>query len=199
MNLKRDDVRELHYITAVENVSSIWRRGILSHRRAGRVRHVSVAMPEVQERRAGKIVPGGWPLHEYVNLYFHARNPMLYYLSSRYTDLCVLRVAPAVLDLPDVVIADRNASSDWAVFYPSPGGLSYLDEELVFAERWTHPGDQFREWEHKSIKCAEVLVPERVDPGYLMGVYVPDRRVRNVFRATGVPLLVEMNAHLFFR
>ncbi len=160
--MKREDLEELHYLTAVENVPSIIRNGILSHRRAGKVRHVSVAMAEVQEKRARKVVPGGLPLHEYVNLYLHARNPMLYYLSSRYTDLCVLRIAPAVLDLPGAVIADRNASSNWAVFYPSPEGLSYLDGEIVFAERWTHPEDQIREWEHKSIMqnfwCRNVLI-----------------------------------------
>lgn len=144
-------------------------------------------------------MPGGRPLHEYVNLYFHARNPMLYYLSRRYTELCVLRIAPVVLDLPGVVIVDRNASSKWAAFYPSPEGLSYVDGELVFAERWTHPEDQIRGWEHKSIKCAEVLVPERIDSHHIIGAYVPDARARNVFQATGVPLMVEINAYMFFR
>src|SRR5438046_4685693 len=37
----------------------------------------SVAMPEIQERRENKRVPGGRMLHEYANMYFDAHNPML--------------------------------------------------------------------------------------------------------------------------
>ncbi|MBE0467489.1 MAG: DUF4433 domain-containing protein [Candidatus Desulforudis sp.] len=87
--------------------------GILSHRQAQKVRHISVAMREIQGIRARKMVPGpsGRPLHEYVKLYIHARNPMLYYLTRRHNNICVLRIAPAVLELPGAVIVDRNAAS----------------------------------------------------------------------------------------
>src|SRR2546425_4346574 len=76
--VRSEELLELHYITPMENVPSILAQGILSHRRAGKLRHQSIAMPEVQARRAGRIVPGGRPLHDYVNLYICARNPMLY-------------------------------------------------------------------------------------------------------------------------
>ena len=67
--MRREDLVELHYITPTANVPSILKRGILSNKGAGKIPHQSVAMEEVQSRRAPKIVPGGLPLHDYVNLY----------------------------------------------------------------------------------------------------------------------------------
>ena len=76
--MRRDELPELHYITPIANVASICRHGILSHRRAGTVSHQSIAMEEIQERRRPVVVPGGRPLHEFVNLYICVRNPMMY-------------------------------------------------------------------------------------------------------------------------
>lgn len=88
----REQLRELHYITPISNVSSIAARGLLSHRRAARHNPDSVALATVQERREAKPVPRGRPLHEYVNLYVNARNPMLYLRSQGddHEGLCVL-------------------------------------------------------------------------------------------------------------
>jgi len=179
-------------------MTSIWRNGLLSHKRASKLQHLSVAMEEIQARRANKIIPGARPLHDYVNLYFCARNPMLYRLLSQHVELCIVRVHLAVLDLPQVVITDRNASSDWVGFFPSPAGLARLDGELIFAEYWVHPDDPVGTMKHKSIKCAEVLVPDRVDPRYLGGAYVSCPQAQDAFQATGVPLSVTIDRHLFF-
>jgi hypothetical protein len=56
--MNRDDVQELHYMTPLANLGSIARHGIQSHARAARVAHESVALDAVQDRRAGKTVPG---------------------------------------------------------------------------------------------------------------------------------------------
>jgi hypothetical protein len=76
--VRREDLTEVHSIQPIETVPSILQLGILSNRRARRVAHSSIADPMVQERRAEVVVPGGRHLHEYANLYFHARNPMMY-------------------------------------------------------------------------------------------------------------------------
>src|SRR5262245_16376391 len=71
-------VAELHCIMPMANIASVLEHGILSYERAARLQHHSVAMQPVQDRRDRKQVPGGLKLHQYANLYFHARNPMLY-------------------------------------------------------------------------------------------------------------------------
>jgi hypothetical protein len=196
--LRRQDLDELHYIAPIVNIPSILRRGILSHRRAEKVQHESVAMQEIQERRAKVKVPSERRLHEYVNLYISARNPMLYLRRSQHESLCVLQISPEVLDLNGVVIADRNASSDYCLFGPAPSALANVDKDLVFARYWTDP-NPIQAFIRKSVKCAEVLVPDRLPPGFIRGTYVSGREGKRRVAALAPNLAITINGYLFFR
>lgn len=193
--MKRQDLSELHYIVAIENVLSIVENGILSHKRAARLPHRSVAMRKMQDRRAEKIVPGGRPLHEYANLYFHARNPML--SKRRHEEVAVLAVQVDVLDLPRVVISDSNAASKYVRFAPAPDGLRIVIRSMTYAEDW-RDSDQIQEWRNKAAKCAEVLVPDRVDPRYLLHAYVRNDEMKAKLEGLGVDLPIRIDRHLFF-
>lgn len=196
--MRRDELDELHYIAPLSNVLSICRLGILSHRRTQKVNHESVAMEEVQDRRAKVVVPGGRRLHEYVNLYVCARNPMLYKRQSQHAELCVLRIDSRVLDLPGVVVTDGNASSGYVRFAVAPHGLSIVDQELTFAEDWRH-SDPIQYYRQKFAKCAEILVPDHVDPHFLMGVYVSCDESLARLNSMGVSVMATIDRHLFFR
>ena len=124
---------------------------------------------------------------------------MLFRRLDQHAELCILRVNPSVMELPGVVIADRNASSDYVRFFSYPSGLRYVNKDVVYAEYWTHPGDMFLEMEHKSKRCAEVLVPDIVPPHYLLGGCVSCVQARNACRVTGIATFVTINTHLFFR
>lgn len=195
--MDRHDLQELHYITPIANVPSILSQGLLSHARVAKQQHSSVAMPEVQGRRAKKVVPGGRPLHQYVNLYLTARNPMLYYLRAQHGTLCVLAIDPAVLALPGVVVADANASSEYVRFAAAPGGLSIVDKDMTFAVSWTDP-DTLEYYRRKSAKCAEVLVPDQVDPKFILHANVLSVQVREALEAIAPRLPVVVNPNLFF-
>lgn len=197
--MNRDDLSELHYITPIANLTSIMHRGILSNRRVAKLQHQSVAKQEVQDLRAKVRVPGGRALHEYANLYICARNPMLYKRRSEHQRLCVLRVNTSVLDRPGVIITDQNAASDYRRFVTSPNGLSLIDRDRVFAEDWTHPGDLRAYYQHRSVKCAEVLVPDSVDPIYIFGAYVSNAGSSEALGQQAPDLQATINAHLFFR
>ncbi|UIJ46246.1 DUF4433 domain-containing protein [Sphingomonas cannabina] len=115
-------VAELHCIMPIANLPSVLAHGILSYERAAQLQHASVAMQPVQDRRDQRRVPQGLRLHQYANLYFHARNPMLYKRLGEAGSLCVLRVSLDVLAMPGAVITDSNAASDYARFlHPSNG------------------------------------------------------------------------------
>lgn len=200
--MKREELSELHYIMPIANAPSVFTNGILSHKMAKAINHVSVSMQEIQERRAKVKIPGGKPLHDYVNLYFHARNPMMYKRRNQHNDLCILRVATSVLDLPGTIIADRNASSDYVRFLQSPGGLTVLDSNLVFAESWTSD-DPIEQMKRASIKCAEVLVPEMIATRFIFGAYVSctasrDELNRQIAKS-GAQLEIVIHSHLFFQ
>jgi len=196
--MRREDLRELHYITPIANVPSIMVHGILCHSRAAKLRHLSVADPEVQSRRKEKRVPGGRRLHGYANLYICARNPMLYRRHADHATLCVLCISPDVLDIEGTVVTDQNAASDHVRFTPAPRGLAFIDGERVFAEYWTH-ADTIEEWRHKSAMCAEVLVPDCVPPNCIVGAYVSCEKAAATLREYGFEHPVHVDPHMFFQ
>lgn len=197
--MNRADVCELHYIVAIANVPSIVRHGILCHRDAQKLPHNSVAMAEIQDIRHAKPVPPGTKtVHDFANLYFHARNPMMYKRRHIHQEICVLQIRPDVLNVAAVMISDQNAASNYARFYGSPAGLDALDRERVYAMDWNHE-EQHEYWRRKSAKCAEVLVPDRVASSFLAGAYVSGHVGHAALVAVGFRLPIQINPALFFQ
>jgi len=191
-------VTELHCIMPMANVASVMQHGILSYERAEKLKHHSVAMQAVQDRRDQKQVPGGLKLHQYANLYFHARNPMMFVRKDQANSLCVLAVSTDVLRMPDVVITDCNAASGYAR-YLAPSQWQLLDFDDIFAPDWRHPGDPSRFYQHRSRKCAEVLVPGCVESRFLRGAYVMDEQAAQRLRSLGFGLPIRIDPVLFFK
>jgi hypothetical protein len=191
------DIRELYFITEIANVASIMREGILSHNAARKVPHYSIAEHGVQERRKDKKIPGtSKRLHDYANLYFDAHNPMLSARRHMNDQICILCINKEVLFLDGVIITDQNASRDcW--FKPAQEGLPLLKSEEVFAQFWIYREDPVEEYRLKGVKCAEVLVPNRVHRDYIFAAYVANNIALEAFRQESA-LRVDINGSLFF-
>jgi hypothetical protein len=188
---------EFQNITPIRNIPSILKHGILSYVEAAKLPHRSVALQVVQDRRDAKSVPGGRSLHEYANVYFHARNPMMSLRRDEASQLCVLRISTEILRIPGAVIADQNAASNY-VRFSSPSVLEFMDLDYIFASSWKHPGDEIAEWKHKSAKCAEVLIPGRIPPELLRGALVVNSGAKSELENFGFPLPIAIDADLFF-
>jgi hypothetical protein len=191
-------VNEFHCIMPIANMASVLKHGILSHERVAALPHLSVALQQVQERRDIKQVPGGLKVHQYANLYFHARNPMMFKRKEQAEELCVLRIGLEVLKVKGVVITDCNASSDWVRFL-APSQAKILDFDDIYARDWRHPNDSPAYYRHRSRKCAEVLVPHRVESRFLTGAYVVNKKAAAVMAQTGFNLPISVDADLFFQ
>ena len=78
-------------------------------------------------------------MHTYANLYFNARNIMMFRVQydNGWDDsqLCVLGLSLDVLDLDGVIVTDRNAAS-WPWWKPPTEALPQLDQATIFARRW---------------------------------------------------------------
>ncbi|HEU5378881.1 MAG TPA: DUF4433 domain-containing protein [Ktedonobacteraceae bacterium] len=157
-------------------------------------------MQAVQDRRTDKIVPGtnNRSLHDYANVYICAKNPMMYKRKDGHTEICVLRISPTILDINGVIVTDRNAAASIARFLPARTGLAFLDRELIFADDWRHPGDERAYLNHRSIKCAEVLVPGRIPPSYIFGAYVSCTRSQTELSRISSDLKIMRHPQLFF-
>jgi hypothetical protein len=192
-------ITEFHNIMPIANIPSVLQHGLLSHQQASLLDHADISLAEVQDLRDKKSVPRGMTLHRYANVYFHARNPMMFLRNNEAENLCVLRISKDILQFQNVVVADQNAASNYVRFL-SPQQISpdTLDLDLIYAEDWRHP-DQITYWRRKSRKCAEVLVPNRIPIEYVLGVYVVSQQAANQLLQYGCRLPAEICPYLFFR
>ena len=181
----------------IQNIPSVLKHGILSNERSKKLTHFSVAMDEVQERRDGVKVPGGLRLHQYANVYLHARNPMMFRRRDVAHELCVLRVSTRALQIDGAVIADRNASSDYVRFL-SVNQTNLLDLDAIYARDWRHPNDPIAFYRHRSQKCAELLVPHVLPPDFLEGAWVVGDTIGADLEKVGFALPITADSDLFF-
>ena len=178
--LDRYRIRYLEYMTPIGNLASIMRRGLLSHHgvQSAGLAHRDISDQEVQRIRSAKEVGSGKTLHEYVNLYFNSRNPMLYVRQGVQDDIAILCVNRTYIGRWGVWYSDGNAASSGTSFYYSPRRLHNLNWACIRAEYWNDYEDGTR------IRCAEVLVPERIPPNDIQQIVVrtneASQRVRQV-------------------
>lgn len=192
-------VVEFHNIQSIDNIELILCSGILSYNRASALPHRSIAMENLQEKRDNKRIPGGFKIHDYACLYFHARNPMMFRRINEGNNLCVFRVSKEVDKIQGVVFSDQNASSDYARFYSPCEGYKRLDFDAIYAEDWRHGGDQKEYWRHKSKKCAEILVPHQISVEYITGIYTFNENMRQYIQKICSNFPVILNPSLFFQ
>ena len=190
-------ILEFHCIMPIANVPSVMERGILCHEQADRLEHRSVAMDEVQEVRHDKEVPGGLKLHQYANLYFHARNPMLYKRRSERDRLCVLRIDSKIGRAEGVVFTDGNAGSRRYQRFFGYREIRQLPFDEIFAEDWNHP-DPLVKRRLRFRKCAEILVPGRVPPELILGAWVANETARSALAELGFGGQLAIDKRLFF-
>ena len=179
----RSEVKELHFITHAANLVSICTKGILCHNKAKKLKPTSIAEPGVQERRESVVIPGAnKKLHDFANLYFNARNPMMFKRKGSHESLCVLSISHEILDQAGVIITDMNASRDFVRFLELPYGLSQLDKDLIYTQYWNHE-DPIEKYKRSGAICAEVLVPNGMEPRFVEGIYVSCNQTRQSIQA----------------
>lgn len=83
-------------------------------------------------------------------------------------------------------------------FWRAGDGLSVISRERLFARYWTHPDDPYDEMSHKSEKCAEVLVPDRVDVRFIVGAYVANQVALVEFQRVNSQLPALIRGDMFF-
>ncbi len=188
------EVTEFHNIMPLKNIPSVIQNGILSHKKAEEIRHTSIAMDVIQKRRSKVKVPNGLYLHQYANLYFHARNPMLFLRKS--DPICILRIYKSVCDLPNIVFTDQNAAKNYVSFL-SINEINVLDFEKIYAQDWTDE-NEYIYWDKKSKKCAEILIPSLVNFQYIFGAYVKNENDKNTLQELGFDKLITINREMFF-
>ena len=184
-------------IMPIENIPSVLENGIVCFNKMEQIKHTSIALDTVQERRSKVEIPNGKALHQYANLYFSYRNPMLYKRKDQAEELCILAISASVLDLEGCIVSDRNAAAALVRFYPALEGMEYLDFENIHRKYWA-VGDLNTQRTLRNIKCAEILVPEFVIPEFIDGAYVVNERSKRTLMCMGFMKDIVVNESVFF-
>lgn len=195
------EIRSLYYITHIDNLTSIFSHGILSHQQVEE-RHISytpIYDKSVVANHKAKTVPGGRSLWEYANLYFQPRNPMLYRVlhENPESELAVLGIHPRALNIPDALIAAGNAANDATEILNVADGRKAVEKiwKTITSEWWNALDGSKRKI------MAELLVPGNVPPEYVHTIYTAthsaSEKINRMHLIREVPIVPEPN--MFFR
>ena len=173
-------IKNLYYITHVDNLLSILERGILSHERIEEegLQPAHIYNTDIGNRRRGKNTPDRKSLWSYANLYFQPRNPMMYRVvhekEKGAKHLAIISVAEKILQAPGVFITDGNAANDPTQFYFPSAGLKMLGQQwkIIQNEWWNNLDGSKRKI------MAECLIPNSISPEFINSVYVADEETR---------------------
>ena len=197
--MSRRSIRNLYYITHVENVQSILRNGILSHDETNERGLESTAIydADIVSRRAHISVPDGRSLWSFTNLYLQPRNPMLYRVAVEFgiDKLAVLAVKSSIMGRADVVFANGNAAHRSTTIVPASQRDQFIRETAdIHGLTWWSVADG-----SKRRVMAECLVPRLVDSSLIEAVFVANSEVaRDVQAIVGRSVPVIAEPHMFF-
>ena len=195
------DMKNLYYITHIDNLPSIFERGILSHERIEEegLQPAHIYNTDIVNRRRKKNTPDRKSLWSYANLYFQPRNPMMYRVvhEKGSKDLTVISVSKKILQEPGVFITDGNAANDPTQFYFPAEGLKMLRQQwkIIQNEWWNNLDGSKRKI------MTECLVPNNISPEFINSIYVADEetRVRAFAKVSSRSISVIPEPKMFFQ
>lgn len=197
---ERFEISALFYIMNQSNLASVLEKGILCKARVSgeMIPYESFADEKIQERRSLTQVGNSYA-HNYVPLYFHVKPPMLYRLQKEYqkksnqNEIIYVCIHKEILTEEGVFFTDRNLAAGNCKLYDRIEDLDQLQWGIIKSESWSNE-------EQSHIKGAEVLVPNRIDPGWFVKIVVYDEKMKSKLKAslprTTIP--IEVNPHEFY-
>ena len=172
--------KKLYYITHIDNVKSIVEHGILCHQKADggfingwlrkRNGRKNIYDKDIIAIRKEKQF-NNQSLWDYANVYFQARNPMLYRVTKEFgaENISVLEIDPNIIDISGAGVTDGNAAVLETQFFKDINeGLSALDQNLFDKGYWIGIDGGKRRI------MAEVLIPDCIPKEYIKAIYTHD-------------------------
>lgn len=191
----------LYYITHINNVPSILKRGILSHERVEKehIQFTPIYDAKIVANRREKRAPDGRNLWSFANLYFQPRNAMLYRVvcEKSANDIVFLAVRPDILSRPDIFISTGNAAHSLSDILPAREGRKVISriKKDIDKEYWTEEDGSKRKM------MAECLIPDVVLPEFIQAIYVASHEVaekmKTLLPQSNIPVIPE--PRMFFQ
>ncbi|MDJ1171593.1 DarT ssDNA thymidine ADP-ribosyltransferase family protein [Roseofilum sp. BLCC_M154] len=199
--MAQPQIKNLYYITHIDNIPSILQNGILSHQELLDSQIVSTPIydQEIVNLRQQRLISEDNNLWSYANLYFQPRNPMMYrVVKEGYIKyIAVISIKPQVLQEPGIVITDGNAAHSQTQFYSLNEGVKKIKQNhKKIQNEWWQDTDG-----SKRIIMSECLIPKQVKPTLIESIYVPNhevlKKINLMLPQCNIPVIKESN--LFFQ
>ncbi len=180
--MQKSDIRELYYITHIDNLPSILARGVFSHEKV-KTEGITTTLiydADIVSRRSQIMAPDNSSLWSYANLYFQPRNAMMYRVvhEKDAENLAVVGVNRNVMTEQGVFITDGNAAHETTKFYPPSKGFDVLRQQWqIIQNDWWNRDDG-----SKRKIMAECLIPRNVKPDYIQSIYVANNSVQDAIK-----------------
>lgn len=198
--MKLPQISGLYYITHIENIPSILAHGIFSHERvlAEKIPYARIYGEDIIVNRRDIQTPDGHSLWHFANLYFQARNPMLYRVTHEKPvhEIAVILLKPEILDRLDIFISTGNAAHSASKILPYGEGRKELRKIIkdTKLEYWKEEDGSKRKI------MAECLVPDMVSPNLIQTIYVATRSAKanleTLIPYSNIPIVTE--PYIFF-
>lgn len=196
-------IKQLFYIAHIDNLQSILRRGILSHERVENenIKYTPIYDAQIISNRREIKAPDGRSLWSFANLYFNARNAMLYRVlcEKNLNDIVVLGIRRDVLNRPGIFVTTGNAASSYSKILP-PSQLKEVErivKRILKMDYWMAEDGSRRQ------TMAECLVPDFVPPEYIQTIYCPNeeviKKVKNIVDRSNFSVSISREPSIFFQ
>ncbi|MBP0015051.1 MAG: DUF4433 domain-containing protein [Roseofilum sp. SBFL] len=199
--MTKPQIKNLYYITHINNIPSILENGILSHQELldSHIQFTPIYDSDIVNRRQHRSISDDQTLWSYANLYFQPRNPMMYRVIKEgyIKNIAIISIKPQVLEEPGVAIADGNAAHNQTKFYPLSEGQIRLEKNWkTIQKEWWKDTDG-----SKRVIMSECLIPKLVKPTLIDSIFVPTNevleKIRLLIYTSKIPVIKEGN--LFFQ
>lgn len=199
--------RYFYYIAHIDNLKSILENGILARnqinknessifakfRRTKKITSIHAEdIIQIRKDKQHKLLKGR-SLWDFANLYFQARNPMLYRVIHEFKaeNIIVLQINSDIINSGDILITDGNAASSTTEFFEDTNkGLNALDSEQFKKEYWNDSD--------KRKFMAELLVYNHIPSDKIIGIHVANEAVADKIRKEMGPLNIVPDSKMFF-
>jgi hypothetical protein len=186
--------RFIYHFTHLRSLPGLIRNGLLSTNRQIDLglTHKSIALQDIQDRRATMIVTCGpkGVVHDYVPFYICSRSSMLLsVVNAKNVDqphLIYLATPFSLIERDDVVFS--NASANTVVppeFFTHPADLARLDWTAIDSLKWSLESD-----EKNQARMAEVLIHQQLEIGAIDHIIVWNEQIKTkverIFAAAGL-------------
>lgn len=195
-----EKIKQLFYITHIDNVASILKNGIMSHKMIedNKMPYTKIYDSEIVSSRQLRKTPDDKSLWNYANVYLQARNPMLYRVlcEKDASEIAVIGIDRSIMTTSDSFFSAGNAASYSSDIVPiKDSGSAFKEVKSSLDSQWWNDVDG-----SKRKIMAECLIPNQIPPDYLRTIYVSNdanaEKIKAV--ASGYKIHVIPEPQLFF-